>query len=71
MVELEDGWKDLVLKILNLLLLSSQLLKFKVRDLKEKRRKEGVQMKEREHLFLSSYSLVPCFEGKKSNNLKK
>lgn len=37
MLELEDGRKDLVVEILDLFLLSSQLLKFKVRDLEEKR----------------------------------
>lgn len=36
MFELEDGGKDLVVKILDPTLQSSQLLEFKVRDLKEK-----------------------------------
>lgn len=36
MFELGDGGKDLVVKILDPTLQSSQLLEFKVRDLKEK-----------------------------------
>lgn len=36
MFELEDGGKDLVVKILDPTLQSSQLLKFKVRDLEVK-----------------------------------
>lgn len=39
-IELEDGGKDLVVKILDLFLLSPQLLKFKVRNLEEKRSKD-------------------------------
>lgn len=37
MTELKDGGEDLVVKILDLFLLSSQLLKFKVRDLDEEK----------------------------------
>lgn len=39
MFELEDGGKDLVVKILDPTLQSSQLLEFKVRDLKEGERR--------------------------------
>lgn len=38
--EFEDGGKDLVVKILDLFLLSPQLLEFKVRNLEEKRCKD-------------------------------
>lgn len=51
MFELDDGGKDLVLKILDLFLLSSELLKFKVRDLLEKNRRDPVG-KERKKMYL-------------------
>ena len=56
MIELEDGGKDLVVKILDLLLLSYQLLKFKVRDLEEKSSRDLVV----HFIFYSVYPYSYC-----------
>lgn len=58
MIELEDGGKDLVVKILDLLLLSYQLLKFKVRDLEEKSSRDLVVHFIDSHLSLPNHALM-------------